>query len=267
MAPIYTLLLIMTFSYLVVKAGAVALMMTGLSFDSAMFQAQSAFMGVGFTTRESETVVNHPARRRIISWLMLTGYLSLGSVIASLVANFGRADDAGDWAVRIAWLGVGAISIFLLTRLPGVRNGVVWLFTRLIASRKRVRLQDYEELLRVDEGFAVAHMTIEPENWMADKSLRQMRLTDEGVIVLNIVRGSGNVFATPGPDTALRAGDKLLLYGHEDCLARLAERNARGGELEHLAVARAARARREAEEATDRAALEGEPEPSAEGRD
>jgi hypothetical protein len=246
MAPIYTLLLIMTFSYLVVKAGAVALMMTGLSFDSAMFQAQSAFMGVGFTTRESETVVNHPARRRIISWLMLTGYLSLGSVIASLVANFGRADDAGDWAVR---------------------NGVVWLFTRLIASRKRVRLQDYEELLRVDEGFAVAHMTIEPENWMTDKSLRQMRLTDEGVIVLNIVRGSGNVFATPGPDTALRAGDKLLLYGHEDCLARLAERNARGGELEHLAVARAARARREAEEATDRAALEGEPEPSAEGRD
>ena len=93
MVPIYSLLLIVGFSYLVVKAGAVALMLTGLSLDAAMFQAQSAFMGVGFTTRESETVVNHPMRRRIIGWLMLLGYLSLGSVLASFLANFARAES------------------------------------------------------------------------------------------------------------------------------------------------------------------------------
>jgi len=262
MAPIYTLLLIMTFSYLVVKAGAVALMMTGLSLDSAAFQAQSAFMGVGFTTRESETVVNHPARRRIIAWLMLIGYLSLGSVVASLVANFGRADDAGDWVMRIAWLGVGTLSIFLLTRMPFVRNGIIWIFTRLIGSRKSIRLHDYESLLRVDEGFTVAHLTLEADNWMVGKTLREMRLTDEGIIVLSIMRETGNVFATPGPDTALRSTDKLLVYGHEDCLARLAERNARGGEQEHLAEAREAQARRQAEEATDRATQAEAPEDS-----
>lgn len=39
---------------LIVRAGAIALMMTGMSFDKARFQALTAFSGTGFTTREAE---------------------------------------------------------------------------------------------------------------------------------------------------------------------------------------------------------------------
>lgn len=251
MIPIYSLLLIVAFSYLVVKAGAVALMLTGLSLDSAMFQAQSAFMGVGFTTRESETVVTHPARRRIIGWLMVMGYLSLGSVLAGLLVNFNQATTPEGWFVRILGLAGGLVGIFLLTRMAFIRTGLIWIFTKLMSSTRDIRVHDYEELLQVDEGFAVAHVLIEPDNWMVGKSLREMRLTDEGVMVLNIVRGGGNVFATPGPDTPIDPGDKLLLYGHEENLGRLAERNRARGEVEHEVISRKHRARRAVEEATD----------------
>ena len=65
-APVIALLVIALVSLLAVRVGATALMMTGISWDTASFQAYSAFFGVGFTTKEAELVVNHPVRRRII---------------------------------------------------------------------------------------------------------------------------------------------------------------------------------------------------------
>ena len=66
-APVIALLVIALVSLLAVRVAATALMMTGLSWDTASFQAYSAFFGVGFTTKEAELVVNHPVRRRIIA--------------------------------------------------------------------------------------------------------------------------------------------------------------------------------------------------------
>jgi Trk-type K+ transport system membrane component len=58
LTPILALVVIALVSLLAVRVGATALMMTGLSWDTASFQAYSAFFGVGFTTREAEMVVN-----------------------------------------------------------------------------------------------------------------------------------------------------------------------------------------------------------------
>ena len=52
-----------------VRMGTLALQRTGLSREAATFQAQSAFMGVGFTTSESESLVNHPVRRPRLAFL------------------------------------------------------------------------------------------------------------------------------------------------------------------------------------------------------
>ena len=56
-------------SFLIVRAAAIALMMTGLDHKRSIFQALSAFTGTGFTTKEAEKVINHPLRRKIIIWL------------------------------------------------------------------------------------------------------------------------------------------------------------------------------------------------------
>jgi Trk-type K+ transport system membrane component len=52
---------------LIVRAASIALMMTGMNQKRARFQALSAFTGTGFTTKEAESVMNHPLRRKIIS--------------------------------------------------------------------------------------------------------------------------------------------------------------------------------------------------------
>ncbi len=53
-------------SLVVARVAAKALILTGLDEGVAHFQARSAMTGTGFTTEESESVVNHPIRRRIL---------------------------------------------------------------------------------------------------------------------------------------------------------------------------------------------------------
>jgi hypothetical protein len=72
-AGIITVILILVFSILITRVASIALTHTGLSRESSKFQARSAFTGVGFTTTESEKVVNHPVRRRILLLLMILG--------------------------------------------------------------------------------------------------------------------------------------------------------------------------------------------------
>jgi hypothetical protein len=73
MIALVSLLVIIALSIIVVRIGSIALELTGVSSEIASFQAQSAFSGVGFTTTESETIVTHPVRRRIIKILILWG--------------------------------------------------------------------------------------------------------------------------------------------------------------------------------------------------
>ena len=94
---IITLVATLVISLLVTRIGAVALTLTGLSKDSARFQARSAYTGVGFTTSESEQVVNHPVRRRILGFLMLTGNIGIAVVIASMMATFAQGGEGNTW--------------------------------------------------------------------------------------------------------------------------------------------------------------------------
>ena len=72
-AIIFAPIFVIVASVVIVRTGAVALQMTGLDRATASFQALSAFTNCGFTTREAESVVNHPQRRRIVRALMLLG--------------------------------------------------------------------------------------------------------------------------------------------------------------------------------------------------
>ncbi len=88
MGAIVSLLVVILLSLLVTRVATIALTLTGLSEEVARFQARSAFTGCGFSTRESEQVVNHPVRRRIMLMLMLLGNAGIVTAVSSLVLAF-----------------------------------------------------------------------------------------------------------------------------------------------------------------------------------
>lgn len=95
------------------RIATVALVHTGLFREIARFQSRSAFTGVGFTTEESEKVVNHPLRRKILMLLMFSGNVWFVSTISTLVSGFMDKGDHGAflWIYR---LGIPATGVVLL---------------------------------------------------------------------------------------------------------------------------------------------------------
>src|SRR4051794_10388871 len=115
MAALISVFVVLAISIVVTRVGAIALTHTGLSLEVARFQARSAFLGVGYTTSESESIVNHPVRRRIAAGLILLGNAGLVGGVASLVLSFTHASNA-QAVQRFAILAAGLGALLLLVR-------------------------------------------------------------------------------------------------------------------------------------------------------
>ncbi len=252
MIVLLTFLLVVLFSIIVVRIGTVALKMTGLSRDVAAFQAQSAFSGVGFTTSESEYVVSHPVRRRIIRILMLLGSAGLTSAMATLVLTF-VGTSPQEMLDRAIWLAIGLAALFFFARSKLVDRGLSWIIERALERFTHIKIYDYEQLLGLSKGYTISMINVKDNSWLAGRKLRELRLNDEGVLVLAIYRkvdGEERFIGAPRGDTIVLPGDTLVCYGPEDTLMNLSQRlKGPQGDREHLEAVRKEELRKKIREA------------------
>ena len=216
-----------TISLIIVRIGAIALEMTGLSRDVASFQAQSAFSGTGFTTSESEYVVSHPARRKIIRILIFLGSAGITSVIATLVLTFlgrGREEATGYLLV----LAISLMALYVVFTSKTVDRWMRrWIKRFLSRAFPELRVYDYTQLLGVTHGYSISQIKVRKNSWLANKSLRELELDKEGILVLGIYRPTdeGEVYiGAPRGDTIILPGDVLICYGPESALLELSKR-------------------------------------------
>ncbi len=253
MKSIISLLLIILFSIIVNKIATHALVRTGLSREVASFQAMNAFSGVGYTTSESEYIVNHPVRRRIIRILMLLGSAGLTSAVATLVLSFLNV-PATSAIHRLLMLLAGLVVLYVFASSKAVDRVMGRIIEYMLDRFTSLRVVDYESLLGIAHGYIVSTLRVTPKSWLAGKSLRESRLRDEGICVLGIYRRTrdGRIvyIGAPHPDTIIDEGDELVVYGPEEAIANLARRIAGPeGDLEHARMVEAQRMRRQREEA------------------
>jgi hypothetical protein len=222
MSGIYFLLptlLTIFVSFLVVRAAAIALMMTGLERNRAKFQALSAFSGTGFTTREAESVVNHPSRRRIITRLMIFGNAGIATVIVTSTSSFMFTKEANILITAGALL-VGLFVIYILV----TKENLVEKWERYV-ERKLVKSPSFEEgsteeLLHFTDGYGMVKGIIPKRSSLVGKSLIEAKLTMKGILVLGIER-SGNWLPIPKPNETIEVDDRLVVYGSLDILHEL----------------------------------------------
>ncbi len=228
------LLTVLGLSLVITKIATQALTMTGLSEDIARFQARSAFTGTGFTTSETEKVVKHPVRRKIVMYLMIARSAGLVTIIISLILSFGVGDDGEGRMMRLGWLIAGVGVLWVMARsglIDRVLNRVIqW----AIRTWTDLDTRDYAELFNLHGDYLVRELTLEEADWLAGRRLGECRISEEGVTVLGIYRDDGDYVGAPDGDTELYAEDRLILYGRAEVLQNLDERR-KGivGEREH----------------------------------
>jgi hypothetical protein len=184
---IVLLIVVATLSLLITRIASVMLTSTGMAREAARFQARSALSGVGFTTTGAEGAVRHPVRRRIIMALMLVGNAGLVTAIAALLGGFLGA--GGRAALTRAALLVGSLAgLYLLARSQWVDRHLTSIIERLLSRFSQLDVRDYARLLRITEDYAVRELYVEEEDWVAERPLEELRLPDEGIVVLGVLR-------------------------------------------------------------------------------
>lgn len=223
MAPVIALLVIALVSLLAVRVGATALMMTGISWDTASFQAYSAFFGVGFTTKEAEMVVNHPVRRRIIRDLILAGNVGLTSALATLVVTLLQTKSDGHSLLMLGWLIGGLVALLFFSRMSWFQKVLDRVIQRTLERTGMVRALDYELLLRIQHGYVVSEIEVLPDTFLAGRALRESRPWDRGVVILAIKREGKTISGIPSRDDLIQSGDVLTAYGKENALQAMTQ--------------------------------------------
>lgn len=239
MAPILAFLVVIALSLFLVRVGTIALVMTGLSEDIASFQALSAYTGSGYTTQETEHLVNHPARRRILRDLMIVGNMGFVSTITSAVFSLGYLENA-DNLTGLGILFGGVLCLLILATSRRVQQSISRPIATSLAYLTDLEIKDYAGLLQVEGGFSVAEIFVEPETWLAGRTLIEARLNDEGIWILGIRRRSGKYLGVPRPSTRIRPGETLVVYGRRAHMEELPERppGEEGDRLHRKAVER-----------------------------
>jgi hypothetical protein len=205
------LIVFICISYLVVRIGAIALEMTGMERSRARFQALSAFSGTGFTTKEAELVVNHPRRRKIVTYLMILGNAGIVSVIATFVLSLRQA---GTFRPSLN-LAIIAASLFVLYRIVSHQK-----FAKRLTQKIRQILREklhfekvhIEELLHQSDGYGIASILIGRRSKVVGLTLNQSGFKEKDLMVLSVERDEG-VIPVPKAQTKIQIGDRLICYG------------------------------------------------------
>jgi hypothetical protein len=212
-------LLVIFVSFLIVRAAAIALMMTGMDRKRAVFQALSAFSGTGFTTKEAEFVVNHPIRRRVISWLMILGNAGIVTVIITATSTI-VSSEGYILSIDVLILLVGLYLIYRVATHKGfIRRWESFIEDKLVKSTA-FEEGATEDLLHLLEGYGLVRAIITENSPFIGNSLSESGLSEKGLLVLGIERGK-NWIPIPKPKETIIAGDRIVVYGPLEVLRAL----------------------------------------------
>jgi len=225
MAAALTLLVLLAGSLFIVRIASVILRLTGLPDHVARFQSVSALTGAGFTTTESESIVNFPIRRKVIVSLMILGNLGLVSVLSTFVIAFG--ESAGDIEAMIRQgLLIIAVVVFIVIMMTNktLDNILCRAIGRSLGKFVIADQQHFRTELAMGETHCIADHVYRGQQ---NLGLHKIIPGEANIEVLSI-RGKGQTHYKPfDPDILIGQNETLVCFGdmqsHRELALHLSE--------------------------------------------
>ena len=211
MAAALTIAVIFMLSFAVVRVAAVAMRLTGLPENVAKLQCLSALTGTGFTTSESEMIVNYPIRRRILGILMVVGNLGIASVGATLIVSLVDTEPrAGAIAWQAALMIVAAAIVVIVMSRPAIDRAMCGLIGKILLRTTSLGQRRYHRVLQVDTGYSVTEHQYRGEQ---ARSLKDMPAVFHDLQLLAIRGDRQHRDDNIPEDATIGPGDVLICYG------------------------------------------------------
>ena len=208
-----SLFLIITLSVLVTRIATIALVHTGLSEESAKFQARSAYTGAGLSTSETENIMTHPVRRKIIYNLMLIGNAGIVTAMSSLILTFVLPESNASRFYGFLIIIGGLVLLWLAIRSAWLDRGLSRVINKMLKKYTNLEVQDYAAVLHLKDDFKIIEADVDSDGWMCNRTLQELDLREEGITILGVERKGSGYFVSPSGNFLMLANDKVTIYG------------------------------------------------------
>lgn len=175
-------------------------------------------------TNESEKVVNHPIRRRILLLLMLLGNAGVVTAVSSLILSFVNLNQSGALLWRVVLLVTGLVILWTFAASRWVDRHLSNLVSKALKRYTRLKIQDFAKLLHLAGNYQVTELQVKPDDWLAGRTLAELGLRKEGIMVLGVTRRGGRYIGAPDGETEIKANDVLILYDRAEVMIDLDHR-------------------------------------------
>ena len=198
--------------------------LTGLTKDQARFQVTSLITGTGFTTAESERMLDTKKKKRLARNIMIISYIFNISIISTLVTLLTSTKES-NWYHFFIGLGVSIIVIILLffsSRVSTIRNKIDRVMYNLAG---RILLQKKNQMIIHEyydkQVLAAIKLNILPEH-LKDKTVEELNLDDKyNIRVLYVKRK--NKIITKLKRTKFNKKDFVLMIGNKKMISKIFE--------------------------------------------
>jgi hypothetical protein len=208
---ILVMVLFLTVWLLILWLGSIALEATGLERTKARFQALSALAGAGFTTREAESIVEHPDRRRITAYLIFLGNVGITAFIILLLLYVRAGLETP--SIFVIALTITILLIIGLVFWSGLLDKLTNAILDLCGKwRAGPGVAVAEEIFHQAGDYGVFSLIVGQRTNIAGLKLKDAGFQEQDITVLAIERGD-SVLSRPEQEERLLAGDYLLCYG------------------------------------------------------
>lgn len=213
MAAALTIAVLLAVSVSVIRIAAVAMRLTGLPEPVARFQCLSALTGTGFTTHESEMIVNYPVRRRILMALMIIGNLGLVSLAATFIVAFvGSAGETRAVIDQALAITLALAVIFVMTAFKPLDRIMCGIVGEVLMKTTTLARRRYQRTLQLEDGYCIAeHLIKGQEPLKLQDPAQQPALT-----FLGLRAGQSRDLRLVTPDSLANPGDVVICFGNDE---------------------------------------------------
>ncbi|WP_231959541.1 TrkA C-terminal domain-containing protein [Nonlabens sp. Hel1_33_55] len=197
---------------------------TGLSAESAKFQARSAYTGAGLSTKETELIMNHPVRRKIVYNLMLIGNAGIVTVMSSLILTFVLPETTASRLYGLLIIVVGLTGLWFAIRSNWVDRGLSRMISSMLRRYTDLQVQDFEAVLHLKNDYKISEANVDSDGWMCNRTLQELNLREEGITILGVYRKGDDYYGSPAGPFKLVSGDVVTIYGKASGIKSLYKR-------------------------------------------
>lgn len=207
---------IVVFYIVIVKAFIMLFRITGMTEEKARFQVISLITNSGYTTRESELVVDVLSRRKLARIIMLFGYtfsITVVSVFVNMMRSLPENEKDEIWPPLII-VSVLFVIFLIVWRIPVVKTAMDSIMEKL---GRRWLYHNQGNAILVQDEYAkgvvasVTLNTLPPD--LAGKTLRALRLEERYGIHVVVINRGGVMQMNADGSTELQQDDIATVFG------------------------------------------------------